>query len=52
MNQNHIRVQIGSTELHANSNIEQCFSLLNSDYEKQINLSMILKKLLIKIKKF
>ncbi len=34
MNQNHIRVHIGSIELHANSNIEQCFSLLNSDYEK------------------
>eukprot|EP01083_Nonionella_stella_P233401 822369_1 len=31
---NPIRVQIGSTELHANSNIEQCFRLLNSDYEK------------------
>ena len=29
-----IRVQIGSTELHANSNIEQCFRAMSSDYEK------------------
>jgi len=29
-----IRVQIGSTELHANSNIEQCFRNLSSDFEK------------------
>ena len=29
-----IRVQIGSTELHANSNIEQCFRPLATDFEK------------------
>mmetsp|Transcript_40400 Transcript_40400/g.66349 ORF Transcript_40400/g.66349 Transcript_40400/m.66349 type:complete len:555 (-) Transcript_40400:146-1810(-) len=29
-----IRVQIGSTELHANSNIEQCFRALDSEHQK------------------
>eukprot|EP01083_Nonionella_stella_P055782 147062_1 len=46
-----IRVQIGSTELHANSNIEQAFRPLSSDYEKLDKFMMDMEEICGKDKK-
>jgi len=46
-----IRVQIGSTELHANSNIEQCFRALSNDYEKLDKFMMDIEETCSKDKK-